>query len=181
MLRGNYCCHRIDQSEVEDKLVSQRYRNKVQPESECNSKEHIWHRPSSSSNSTIHAPVEPRQSQHVNHTAAAEHRHFNRQRIKSKFGQLCRSKVDANVHQFSPAKIILQWKWLTIRNSVNWHDEMKVSRSSEPNGHLKIINRNKRRKIYHQWLAAYRNQSFHIVGQLHGISKVSLDILNIQF
>lgn len=119
---GNYCCRRINKSVVEGIQASPWYRNKVQPKLECNSREHYWHRPSSSGNSSTEAPVEPQQAHLANHTALAEHRHFNRQRINSKSGQSCCRKVDVKLHQLITTKKNPNRKWPRHRNSVKWHD-----------------------------------------------------------
>lgn len=124
--RGNYCCHRIDKSEVEGTQVSQWYRKEVRLESECNSSERYRQRPSSSSNSAVEAPIEPQKSQHANHTATAEHRHSNGQRLNFKSGQSCHRKVIEKIHRLYPSRIPSKQKWLAHRNSVEWHDGCEV-------------------------------------------------------
>lgn len=128
---GNCCCCRIDESVVEGIQAKFWYRNKVQPESECKSSEHYRHRPSSISNSPIQAPVEPLEADIANHTAIAEQRHVRRQQMNSKFGRrLNRRKVDAKANQFTPMAINPNWKRLTQRNPVEWHEGIRVSRTT---------------------------------------------------
>ncbi len=108
--KGNSWCHRIDKIVVEGKQALTWYRNKGQTILECNSKEHYWKIPSSASNSFVTAPIEPQQAHLTNHTATAEHRHFERQRINSNSRQSCIGNVDTNRNQFIEIETDPNWK-----------------------------------------------------------------------
>ncbi|XP_037047902.1 uncharacterized protein LOC119082493 [Bradysia coprophila] len=128
--KGNCCCHRIDNSVVEGIQANQWYRNKVQAKLEFNSKEHHRHRPSSAWNLSIRAPVEPHHAHHVNHTANAEHRHFDSRQMNSKSGQSCNRNVDETMNQYTPIESDPNWKRTANRNSFICNKGVEISNAT---------------------------------------------------